>query len=67
MSKGLMAGKRGLVMGVANDRLDRLGIAKAVAAQGGEVAFTYQGEALEKRVTAAGHSRSAPISWCPAT
>jgi enoyl-[acyl-carrier protein] reductase I len=46
----LMAGKRGLVMGVANDRSIAWGIAQAVAAQGGEVAFTYQGEALEKRV-----------------
>jgi enoyl-[acyl-carrier protein] reductase I len=46
----LMAGKRGLVMGVANDRSLAWGIAKAVADQGGELAFTYQGEALEKRV-----------------
>ena len=46
----LMAGKRGLVMGVANDRSIAWGIAKAVAAHGGELAFTYQGEALEKRV-----------------
>jgi enoyl-[acyl-carrier protein] reductase I len=46
----LMAGKRGLVMGVANDRSIAWGIAKAVASQGASVAFTYQGEALEKRV-----------------
>lgn len=46
----LMQGKRGVVMGVANDRSIAWGIARAVAAQGGEVAFTYQGEALEKRV-----------------
>ncbi len=46
----LMQGKRGLVMGVANDRSIAWGIARAVAAQGGEIAFTYQGEALEKRV-----------------
>jgi enoyl-[acyl-carrier protein] reductase I len=46
----LMAGKRGLVMGVANDRSIAWGIARAVAAQGGQVALTYQGEALEKRV-----------------
>jgi enoyl-[acyl-carrier protein] reductase I len=46
----LMAGRRGVVMGVANDRSIAWGIARAVAAQGGEVAFTYQGEALEKRV-----------------
>jgi enoyl-[acyl-carrier protein] reductase I len=47
---GLMAGKRGLIMGVANDRSLAWGIAQAVAAQGGEIAFSYQGEALEKRV-----------------
>jgi enoyl-[acyl-carrier protein] reductase I len=47
---GLMAGKRGLVMGVANDRSIAWGIARAVAAQGAELAFTFQGEALEKRV-----------------
>ncbi len=46
----LMAGKRGLIMGVANDRSIAWGIARAVAAQGAELAFTYQGEALEKRV-----------------
>ncbi|GBQ89917.1 enoyl-ACP reductase [Gluconacetobacter johannae DSM 13595] len=46
----LMKGKRGLVMGVANDRSIAWGIASAVAAQGGELAFTYQGEALGKRV-----------------
>jgi enoyl-[acyl-carrier protein] reductase I len=46
----LMQGKRGLIMGVANDRSIAWGIARAVAAQGAEVAFTYQGEALEKRV-----------------
>ncbi|MBX6367257.1 MAG: enoyl-ACP reductase FabI [Rhodospirillales bacterium] len=46
----LMAGKRGLVMGVANDRSLAWGIAKAVHGQGAELAFTYQGEALEKRV-----------------
>lgn len=46
----LMAGKRGLIMGVANDKSIAWGIAQAVAAQGAELAFTYQGEALEKRV-----------------
>jgi enoyl-[acyl-carrier protein] reductase I len=46
----LMQGKRGLIMGVANNRSIAWAIAQAVAAQGGEVAFTYQGEALEKRV-----------------
>ncbi len=46
----LMQGKRGLVMGVANERSLAWGIAAACAAQGAELAFTYQGEALEKRV-----------------
>jgi enoyl-[acyl-carrier protein] reductase I len=46
----LMAGKKGLVMGVANDRSIAWGIAQAARAQGAELAFTYQGEALEKRV-----------------
>ena len=45
-----MHGKRGLVMGVANDHSIAWGIAKAVSAQGAECAFTYQGEALGKRV-----------------
>jgi enoyl-[acyl-carrier protein] reductase I len=49
-TNGLMAGKRGLVMGVANDRSIAWGIARAVAAQGAELAFTYQGEPLLKRV-----------------
>ncbi len=48
--QSLMAGKRGLIMGVANDRSLAWGIAKAVAAQGAELAFTYQGDALAKRV-----------------
>lgn len=48
--KGLMEGKRGLIMGVANDHSIAWGIAQAVAAQGAKLAFTYQGEALEKRV-----------------
>ena len=46
----LMQGKRGLVMGVANDRSIAWGIAAACAAQGAELAFTYQAEALAKRV-----------------
>jgi enoyl-[acyl-carrier protein] reductase I len=49
-SSTIMAGKRGLVMGVANDRSIAWGIAKTVAKHGAEVAFTFQGEALEKRV-----------------
>ena len=46
----LLAGKRGLIMGVANDRSLAWGIAHACAAQGAALAFTYQGEALERRV-----------------
>ena len=46
----LMSGKRGLIMGVANNRSIAYGIAKAVIAQGAEIALTYQGEALKKRV-----------------
>ncbi|WP_454615753.1 enoyl-ACP reductase FabI [Bradyrhizobium cenepequi] len=46
----LMKGKRGLIMGVANDHSIAWGIAKTLQAQGAELAFTYQGEALGKRV-----------------
>jgi enoyl-[acyl-carrier protein] reductase I len=46
----LMKGKRGLIMGVANDHSIAWGIAKALAAQGAELAFTYQGEAQAKRL-----------------
>jgi enoyl-[acyl-carrier protein] reductase I len=48
--QGLMDGKRGLVMGVANDHSIAWGIAKALAAHGATLAFTYQGEALGRRV-----------------
>jgi enoyl-[acyl-carrier protein] reductase I len=47
---GLMEGKRGLVMGVANDHSIAWGIAKTLAAHGAQLAFTYQGDALAKRV-----------------
>src|SRR5277367_4354056 len=47
---GLMRGKRGLVMGVANHRSLAWGIAKACHGHGAELAFTYQGDALKKRV-----------------
>jgi enoyl-[acyl-carrier protein] reductase I len=46
----LMKGKRGLIMGIANDHSIAWGIARTLAAQGAEMAFTYQGEALGKRV-----------------
>ena len=49
-SQGIMAGKRGLIMGVANERSIAWGIASAAAAQGAELAFTFQGDALRKRV-----------------
>src|SRR5436190_12180580 len=47
---GLMLGKRGLIMGVANNRSSAWGIARSCRAQGAELAFTYQGDALKKRV-----------------
>jgi enoyl-[acyl-carrier protein] reductase I len=50
MMGGLMEGKRGLIMGLANDRSLAWGIAKALHAQGAEMAFSYQGEAFERRV-----------------
>ena len=50
MSGGLMDGKRGLIMGLANDRSLAWGIAKKLREQGAELAFSYQGEALERRV-----------------
>jgi enoyl-[acyl-carrier protein] reductase I len=46
----LMRGKKGLIMGVANDRSIAWGIARAMAAEGAELAFTYQGEAFGRRV-----------------
>ena len=49
-NKGMMAGKRGLIMGVANNRSIAWGIAKSCAAQGAEIALTYQGDAIKKRV-----------------
>lgn len=50
MTTGVMSGKKGLIMGVANDHSIAWGIAKEMAAQDAELAFTYQGETLEKRV-----------------
>jgi len=51
MASGLMHGKRGLIMGVANDHSIAWGIARTLAAHGAELAFTYQGEAFGRRVT----------------
>ncbi|WP_186395998.1 enoyl-ACP reductase FabI [Stappia sp. TSB10GB4] len=58
---GLMKGKRGLVMGVANDHSIAWGIAKALAAQGAELAFTYQGEAFGRRVKPLAESLGADL------
>ncbi|NCO21621.1 MAG: enoyl-ACP reductase FabI [Rhodobacterales bacterium] len=51
MTSNLMAGKRGLIMGLANDKSIAWGIAQALAGAGAELAFSYQGDALLKRVT----------------
>jgi enoyl-[acyl-carrier protein] reductase I len=61
MSTGLMQGKRGLIMGLANDRSIAWGIAQAVAAQGAELAFSYQGEALKKRVEPLAETLGTPL------
>src|SRR6266699_5783036 len=57
----LMKGKRGLIMGVANDHSIAWGIAKTLAAQGAELAFTYQGEALGKRVKPLAEQLGVPL------
>ena len=60
-SGSLMSGKRGLVMGVANNRSIAWGIARACAGHGAELAFTYQGEALRKRVGPLAESVNSPL------
>ena len=57
----LMRGKRGLVMGVANERSIAWGIAKSMAAEGAELAFSYQGEAFGKRVAPLAESLGSDI------
>jgi enoyl-[acyl-carrier protein] reductase I len=57
----LMKGKRGLIMGVANDHSIAWGIAKTLAAQGAELAFTYQGDALGKRVKPLAEQLGVPL------
>ena len=57
----IMKGKKGLVMGVANDRSIAWGIAKKIASEGAEIAFTYQGEALKKRVSPLAESLGSSI------
>jgi enoyl-[acyl-carrier protein] reductase I len=59
---GLLAGKKGLIMGVANNRSIAWGIAKAVADEGADLAFTYQGDALKKRVEPLANSVGSYIS-----
>jgi len=59
--RGLLAGKRGLIMGVANDHSIAWGIARAVHGAGAELAFTYQGEAFERRVRPLAESLSARV------
>ena len=63
---GLMEGKRGLIMGVANDHSIAWGIAQTLAAHGAELAFTYQGEALGKRVKPLAESHRLRRSCCRA-
>ncbi|THF85156.1 MAG: SDR family oxidoreductase, partial [Sulfitobacter sp. SK025] len=50
MANDLMAGKRGLIMGLANDKSIAWGIARSLADAGAELAFSYQGDALKRRV-----------------
>ena len=61
MKSDFLKGKRGLIMGVANDRSIAWGIAEAAAHNGAELAFTYQGEALEKRVRPLAESIGAKV------
>lgn len=58
---GFLSGRRGLVMGVANDRSIAWGIARQAAEHGAELAFTYQGDALEKRVRPLAESVNSPL------
>ena len=59
----LLKGKRGLIMGVANERSIAWGIAAAMAAEGAELAFTYQGEAFGKRVGPLAASIGSQFLW----
>jgi enoyl-[acyl-carrier-protein] reductase (NADH) len=64
--KGMMHGRRGLVMGVANDHSIAWGIARTLAAHGAEIAFTYQGDAQAKRLKPLAASIDSSKSCCPA-
>lgn len=59
---GLMTGRKGLIMGIANDRSLAWGIAKAVVDQGAEIAVTYQGDAMAKRVLPLAKQLGAPLT-----
>ena len=61
MAGGLMAGRRGLIMGLANDKSIAWGIARMLAEHGAEMAFSYQGEALRKRVEPLAASLGTPV------
>jgi len=67
MSKGVLAGKRGLIMGVANDKSIAWGIAQSAAREGAELAFSYQGEVLEKRVAPLAQEVGADMLTCDVT
>ncbi|MAF00204.1 MAG: enoyl-[acyl-carrier-protein] reductase FabI [Geminicoccus sp.] len=67
MSKGVLAGKRGLIMGVANDKSIAWGIAQSAAREGAELAFSYQGEVLEKRVAPLAQQVGADMLTCDVT
>ena len=67
MSTGVLAGKRGLIMGVANDKSIAWGIAQSAAREGAELAFSYQGEVLEKRVAPLAEQVGADMLTCDVT
>ena len=60
---GLLSGKKGLIMGVANERSIAWGIAKACSSQGAKLAFTYQGDALKKRITPLAESVGSSLTF----
>ena len=67
MTTGVLAGKRGLIMGVANDKSIAWGIAQSAAREGAELAFSYQGEVLEKRVAPLAAQVGADMLTCDVT
>ena len=67
MSTGVLAGKRGLIMGVANDKSIAWGIAQSAAREGAELAFSYQGVVLEKRVRPLAEQVGAEMLTCDVT